>query len=374
MLQRQVSKSFSGTRSCFTQMRGRGSVAIIAAALAGLGFSPLASADALPGEVLKFYQAPLNNLGPQYPLGAVPTSLDVPASPRSTGHDELSTATFSTAANGGYTGTMMADDFGDTFTTPIVHVTFWGSYMNNTAPPTGAAGVQKFQITFYTDNPANKTANTPSTPLIPYSTQTVTLGALAPASGTFTETPVINTSGSPNTGDSPLFKYNAELAIPVTEPVTVNPTTGQVVQGPIGTVNWISIVALSGGPNGGPTFQWGWHDRDYGIFDPLAIGANPTGPGENNLNPALTDPNGQPVWHFQDDAVSNNTFAFTPGALPTAAPNGSGRVSSSVSFASPPSGPSHHAVAAGHVARDRSRSTLELLCDAFRQGRAAARE
>ena len=57
------------------------------------------------------------------------------------------------------------------------------------------------------------------------------------------------------------------------------------------------------------------------------------------------------------------------GPKPTAAPNGSGRVSSSISFVSP-----HPVVAAAHVTRDRSRSTLELLCDAFRQGRAAARE
>ncbi len=325
MSKRRFSTSSSDQLFSGNLTRRPASGLLLAAAAAALGFSSIASADPLPGEVLKFYQAPLNNAAPIYPPGSAPTSLDIPASPRFTGHDELSTADFNTTnPNGpGYAGTMMADDFGDFLTTPIVHVMFWGSYMNNTVPPAGVAGVKQFQITFYTENPAGPAGNF-STPLIPYSSQTVTLttAKLAPASGTFTETPVAGTTGAAGTGDSGLFQYNAELAVPAAEPVA-NGATGGPVPGPIGTVDWISIVALVGGPAGGnPNVQWGWHDRDYGMFDPLAIGANPTGPGEHNLNPGLVDPPQQPVWHFQDDAVSNPTFALplAAGALPSSLP------------------------------------------------------
>ncbi len=314
--------SFSHLHLCGSRRNRFVCRALLAAAAAGLSFGSMAFADPLPGEVLKFYQAPLNLAGPIYPPGAVPSPLDVPASPRFAGHDELSTAFFN-SASAAYTGTMMADDFGDNLTTPIVHVMFWGSYMNNTAPPTGTLGVQEFQITFYTDNPGVPGANVASTPLIPYSSQTVKLATapLTSGSGTFTETLVPNAAGSPNTGDSAMYQYNAELAMPVAEPVATNPLTGQTGPAPIGTVDWISIVALVGGPNGANTnLEWGWHDRDYGIFDPLAIGANPTGPGENNLNPTLSDPNGQPVWHFQDDAVSNPTFTLNSSGVPSASP------------------------------------------------------
>jgi hypothetical protein len=290
---------------------------IFAGVVAGLGLCRTSSADPLPGEVLKFYQAPLNNFGPIYPPGATPTSLDIPASPKFTGHDELSTATYQ-PASGGYAGTMMADDFGDNFTTPIVHVMFWGSYLAGTQPQAPGAGVQKFQITFYTDNPAVAGSTSASSPLVPYSTQTVSFAtALAPKSGTFTEKPVPGTSGPPGNLESGLYQYNAELAVPAAEPVATNPTGGQPIPGPVGTVDWISIVALVGGPNSTtPNIQWGWHDRDYGIFDPLAIGPNLTGPGENNLNPGLVNPPQQPVWHFQDDAVSNNTYQLNANGIP----------------------------------------------------------
>jgi general secretion pathway protein A len=62
------------------------------------------------------------------------------------------------------------------------------------------------------------------------------------------------------------------------------------------------------------------------------------------------------------------------GSKLTPAPsNGAGRVNGA-SIVSPLPVPSHSAVASAGLKRDRSRSTLELLCDAFRQGRAAARE
>jgi hypothetical protein len=291
----------------------------LAVVCATLGSSAgLALGDPLPGEVLKFYQAPLNNAVPIYPPGSVPTPLDIPASPKFPGHDELSTASLSTAGQGVYTGTMMADDFGDTFTTPIVHVMFWGSYMNGYNPLNTANGgfVQRFLINFYTENPGSAANGLPSSPRTLYSSQIVTAtNVLTPGDGKFTETPVAGTTGAPGTGDSSLYQYNAELRVPAPEPVQdiLTGGSGQVAPGPVGTVDWISIVALTGGSaDGNPAIHWGWHDRDYGIFDPLAIGANPTGPGENNLNPGLANPPGQPVWHFQDDAVSNNTFSFNP--------------------------------------------------------------
>lgn len=293
--------------SLLSGKRGRFAAAsVIAAAGAGLAMCSSATADPLPGEVLKFYQAPLNNAGPLYPIGAVPTSLDNPASPAFPGHDELSTATL-TATTGLYTGTMMADDFGDLLTTPIVHVEFWGSYMDGTNNANG--GVQKFQITFYTDNPGSSANGAPSSPLTPYSSQTVTFtpGPLTPHDGKFTEQLVKGTTGAPGTGDSPLYQYNAELAVPVPEPVPL----------PVGNVDWISIVALTDPTDPNPNILWGWHDRDYGIFDPLATTPPLTVPGEHNEAP----PGLPPVWNFQDDAVSNNTFELPPtGGLPTENP------------------------------------------------------
>ena len=213
----------------------------------------LALADPLPGEVLKFYQAPLNNATLIYPPGAVPGPLDIPASPKFTGHDEFSTASLSTAGQGVYNGTMMADDFGDFFTTPIVHVMFWGSYMNGYNPVNTANGgfVQRFLINFYTENPGSAANGVASSPRTLYSSQIVTatnLG-LTPGDGKFTEMPVAGTTGAAGSGDSSLYQYNAELRVPVAEPVqdVVTGGTGQVAPGPIGTVDWISIVALPAG-------------------------------------------------------------------------------------------------------------------------------
>ena len=70
------------------------------------------------------------------------------------GHDELSTAygvgnAASPPTN--YRGTFMADDFADKFSTPVVHLTWWGSYMNDTGPPPQPP-VQKFLIAFESDD------------------------------------------------------------------------------------------------------------------------------------------------------------------------------------------------------------------------------
>ena len=275
----------------------------------------IAWGDPLSGEVLKFYQAPLNNAGPIYPQQASSQPQDVSASPFFAGHDEFSTARLSTIAPALYFGITAADDFGDNFLTPIEHVTFWGSYMNRYDPTNAANGgfVQRFLINFYTENPGSTTAGIASSPMTLYSSQIVTAGALSPQSGTFTESAVPGTSGASGLQDTGVYKYNAELKMPVAEPV--KDTSAGPAPGPVGTVDWISIIALTGGANdGNPNIQWGWHDRDYGIFDPLAIGTNPTGTGETNLNPLLNNPTGQPVYHFQDDAVEDPAFTYDPGS------------------------------------------------------------
>src|SRR5579859_7650686 len=76
-----------------------------------------AQADPLPGEVLKFYQTPLDNTVVLMPPGGALTSGSVPAP--WPGHDEFSTA-YLTNGNQ-YIGQYMADDFCDLRSTPIVH-------------------------------------------------------------------------------------------------------------------------------------------------------------------------------------------------------------------------------------------------------------
>jgi hypothetical protein len=212
-------------------------------------------ADPLPGEVLKFSQLP---------LGATATA-PFP------GHDELSTAIMNTTS-GSYSGTFAADDFADTFSTPVVHVQWWGSYMGSSL----VNRVQQFLISFESDVPSgpNGTFSTPGSVL---SSQVVTLGALTPQSGTFTEKA---TTGG--TTAEPTFLYNAELAAPFAEQPD--------------TVYWLKIVALTN-PNDG--IQWGWHNRDASQFDPFASVAPQVNPGEVNLGTTAN-----PIWHFQDDAVS----------------------------------------------------------------------
>jgi hypothetical protein len=226
-------------------------------------------ADPLPGEVLKFEQLPLNN-GVDPSTGLPDGGAPFP------GHDEPSTAYLNTA--GTYAGTFAADDFADNYSTPVVHVSWWGSYLSNPAP---ASPVQQFLISFESDVPSaqNTTGNfsEPGTPLL---TEVVNAGALAPASGTFTEK-LVNPSVP-----EPLYQYNAELAVPFQEQA--------------GTVYWLKIVALAG-PNQSQ-LQWGWHNRDWGIQDTLASPA--VSPGEINEGTAAI-----PVWHFQDDAVTGRVVA-----------------------------------------------------------------
>ncbi|MGD0137804.1 MAG: hypothetical protein ABSD28_02935 [Tepidisphaeraceae bacterium] len=235
-----------------------------------LGIGSFASAQALPGEALKFQQLPLGDLVTN------PTS-------QFPGHDELSTASVNTASKA-FTGTFAADDFSDNVTSPIVDVQWWGSYLPNTAAP---GQVQHFLISFETDVPANSASGF-SQPGQSLSSQVVTLGALAPASGTFTETPQPSVAGGP---DGQIYQYNAELANPFPEQA--------------GTTYWLKIVALTTPAQQG--LQWGWHNRDYTIPDPYAAP-----PGDSVLG---TNDIGQPVFHYLDDAVTGDV-TYIPGVPP----------------------------------------------------------
>ena len=128
--------------------------------------------------------------------------------------------------------------------------------------------------------------------------QIVVKGALAPASGTFTEAALPVAPGSP---DGNLFLYNAELKLPFQETPD--------------TVFWLKIVALD--PTHVATdparIQWGWHDRDWGLFDPLASAPPAVVPGEHDESIGTTVPG--PVWHFQDDAVGGGVTITTPSTL-----------------------------------------------------------
>lgn len=231
----------------------------------------VALGDPLPGEIRKFSQRPLDALTP------------IPGGPTYWGHDELSTA-IRTSNTAPYQGSFMADDFADKFSTPVVHVSWWGSYIDQQQ----FTGVKKFLISFETDVPASPTGgfSHPGTPIL---SQVVTRGPLAPASGTFTEAPV--SPGGPPLGEA-LYQYNAELKLPFPQQRD--------------TVYWIKIAALVDAPADGG-IRWGWHDRDYRLFDPLASTPPLVSPGERDIavGTAFT-----PVWHFQDDAVSGTMSTF----------------------------------------------------------------
>jgi len=261
----------------------------------------LASADPLPNEQLKFFQSPLNGGPPGvYPVGAVPQPTDAPAP--FLGQDVLSTAT-TTDDGQTYAGTMAADDFLDTNPNPIGHITFWGSYMNDTDPGSTGVGVTQFRISLYSDVPATTgTAGgeTPSHPGNLIVSQVVNLGPLSYSSGTFTATPVpANGPGVIPPGDSGLYEYNAEL----NWKAATFPDADALNTGTPDPIEWLSIVALvPAGASGESSLEWGWHDRDYGIADPYAAA------GFETNSP----------YHGGDDAVSGS-FAFAGGNLTSGA-------------------------------------------------------
>lgn len=254
--------------------------------------SSIVAADPIPGRnILKFSQQPM--LATPIP-GSDGITTTYP------GHDEPSTAySVSDPASGniiGYQGVFMADDFADRFTTPVVHVKWWGSYLRRLA--TDPLGVRQFLISFEKDVPAQAgTIPEFSHPGEPLLNQIVTLdadGKLTPGSGTFTE----KDTGSGNPNEGPTYEYNAELHL-----------NKEFFQEP-DTVYWLKIVALvDGNPDLPPEEQdllWGWHNRDYTIHDPLASIPPNVMPGEyvDGFLPAA--PVDIPIWHFQDDAVSGD--------------------------------------------------------------------
>jgi hypothetical protein len=254
--------------------------------------APFASGDPLPGEQLKFFQSPLDGAATTppagiYPIGATPSPNDTPAP--FPGHDELSTATL-LPTTGVIGGTMMADDFSDTNPANIGHITWWGSYMNTNAA-SGPGTVPQFQVSLYTNTFSQTSTGVFSEPGNLIATQTLNLSPVAPlvsSSGTFTQSAPIPDPGSP---DGPLYEYNGELDWQkLNFPDAVYPN-----------VEWLSIVAIVPNIPGStlPAFEWGWHDRDYGIFDPYAAPSDTTA--------------GQAGYHFMDDAVSG-AYATGPFA------------------------------------------------------------
>ena len=233
-------------------------------------------ADPLPGQQLKFQQIPM--------LG---TPIDGVVYP---GHDELSTAYGELDPATGqtrYTGTSMADDFADRFDTPVVHVRWWGSYLDNfiSADQT----VDKFLIAFESDVPADPLDPTDfSHPGVVLSSQIVDRGVLSPGSGTFTEKQL--TFGTLED----VWEYNAELHL------------GKEFNQDPDEVYWLKIVALIDGTQivPGQNTQWGWHNRDYTVMDPFASVAPAVSPGEADIQPIIDPGYPSEVWHFQDDAVS----------------------------------------------------------------------
>lgn len=251
------------------------------ALLVSLWTAPVAHADPLPGEVLKFQQLPINNLVLPGPVPA----------PVYQGHDELSTAYEYVNSQGlqSWAGDFMADDFADNYSTPIVHLKWWGSYMNNNY--TGG-GVQQFLIAFESDVPSPPgNFSHPGTVL---SSEIVNFtNSALPGAGTFTEK-LIN-GGAPEH----LYQYNAELALPFPEQQD--------------TIYWLKIVALTNDQQ----LQWGWHDRDYTQQNTFASPNTTPGPGESIIGFVGPAAQPTPVWHFQDDAVTGRVdiqpILGTPG-------------------------------------------------------------
>jgi hypothetical protein len=279
----------------------RALIALILAACALLPVS-IAFGDPLPGrDVLKFRQRPMDG---------TPIVNDAGGTTLYWGHDELSTAYSSAAATAPriYQGVFMADDFADKFSSPVVHVKWWGSYLNNFQTP--EYPVDKFLISFESDIPQspNNPFSRPGEPLLNQIVRRVPAGGgLTPGSGTFTEKPI--SPGGPPLSEA-LYEYNAELHL------------GKEFYQKPDTVYWLKIVALVDLPAGvpiepPPTFapRWGWHNRDYTIFDPLASTAPAVVPGEFLSGTIGAGPAAAPIWHFQDDAVTGRIFVDTAGPM-----------------------------------------------------------
>jgi len=101
-----------------------------------------------------------------------------------------------------------------------------------------------------------------------------------------------------------LYQYNAELNL------------GNEFKQQPNTVYWLKIVALADNQN----TQWGWHDRDWSILDPLASTPPAVVPGEFTSPAPIVDPvkgfTGF-VHHFQDDAVQGTVQLSVSPTMPT---------------------------------------------------------
>jgi hypothetical protein len=261
-------------------------------------FDQFVKGDPLPGrDLLKFEQQPM--IATTIAAGG---QIDTYF-----GHDEFSTAYgVGTTANPplNYDGRFMADDFADNFTSPVVHVTWWGSYIddNNAAIPP-QPHVQKFLIAFESDVPAPPGGFSQPGQVLQYDVVNLTTGPLTPGSGQFTET--LERGPDPVLGEA-LYRYNAELNL------------GHEFFEQKDTVYWLKIVALVDVPQPIPfppplgVTQWGWHNRDYTIQNSLAspnVTTFPFGEFQDGNVPN----GGPPIWHFQDDSVQGG-IRFTPGA------------------------------------------------------------
>ena len=264
-----------------------------------------AAADPLPGEIRKFSQQPQNGV-------TIPTGTGTVQ--QYWGHDELSTVYGPITAAGAsptvYRGRFMADDFADKFSTPVVHIRWWGSYLNDFVDAN--LPVNKFLISFESDVPDPNPTDPAdfSRPGQPLLNQVVRRGPLAPGSGTFTEKPI--SAGGPPLSET-LYEYNAELHL------------GKEFFEKPDTVYWLKIAAMVDlpaaianiDPINPPTFvpRWGWHNRDFTVMDPLASTSPAVVPGEflnGFIGPA---PGGIPIWHFQDDAVTGVVTVDAAGPM-----------------------------------------------------------
>lgn len=272
-----------------------------------------ASADPLPGrDTPKFSQLPMINTQILNDNGIYDTFY---------GHDELSTAYGFEQQPGApipiYQGRFMADDFADNFSTPVVHVKWWGSYLKDYINP--AMPVNKFLISFESDVPQSAT-NPFSYPGDIKFNQVVfrdTDNDLSPG-GEFSEKLI---RGPDPILQESLYEYNAELHLD-------KPFLQQK-----DTVYWLKIVAMVDVPatvgifdpynpdaSPVPVTQWGWHNRDYTQQNTLAspnVAGPPFPSGEAIIGQVGSAALPSPVWHFQDDAVTGDVRIQTlgPGGL-----------------------------------------------------------
>jgi len=270
-------------------------ISILVCVAAAAVWAAPAAGDPLAGQILKFQQLPMNG-----------TEISVAGTAQKYwGHDELSTAWSRYTVNPktgatefiGYKGAFMADDFADRFRMPVVHVRWWGSYINNEI----IQPVDKFLIAFESDVPKGPFSGDFSQPGEVLLSQVVKKGKLSPGSGTYTENRITVTSAAGATED--LYEYNAELALPFNQ----HPCD----------IYWLKIVALVDVdedivPGTDAVTEWGWHNRDWTKEDPLACTINDkVDPGEH-VQGLLNGDTTLPIWHFQDDAVRGQIVIAAP--------------------------------------------------------------